>query len=285
MNYILRRRLLGAGSCRGIIAASITGLLYKNNYEALPEHANTVFRWGCTSNVKAETIVNNAKAIHLVSNKTEFRKLLEEHELCTQTWFSLDDLQQSVLNLGGDKVFPVIVRPGRHAQGRHLHVCNTVEEVRIACAKCPNYYINKLVKKVSEFRVMVVQGRVAWVAKKTPGNPDDVAWNVARGGRFDNVRFNDWPLKAVKTSIKSFNLSGLDFGGVDVMIDDAGEAYILEINSAPSHTSEYRMSCTAKCFDYIIKHGKKAIPLVGVKGGYLKFIHPAIDAKAKMLEV
>jgi glutathione synthase/RimK-type ligase-like ATP-grasp enzyme len=130
--------------------------------------------------------------------------------------------------------------------------------------------------------VFVGSGRAVWVAQKTPGNPEDVAWNVAQGGRFDNVRFNDWPLKVVKTAIEAFNYTDLDFGGVDVIVDN-NNAYVLEINSAPSQTSPYRQECVAKYFDYVVKNGKNRIELIKEKGGYLKFIHPAIDNKAKMV--
>ena len=123
---------------------------------------------------------------------------------------------------------------------------------------------------------MFAQGRVVWVAKKTPGNPQDVAWNVARGGRFDNVRWDDWPLKAVRISREAFLLSELHFGAVDVMVDRDGNAFVLEINSAPSQTSPYRQECTAKVFDHIVRQGKANIPVTEARGGYKKFIHPAL---------
>ena len=283
MAYILRRRRLGAGSCRGITAASQTGLIYANNYDPLPAGHELVIRWGCTSEVGVRDVLNTSKAIHLVSNKTEFRKLLEVGKLCSPSWFSLEDFARDCEYVDGDVMFPCIVRPETHAQGRNLHVCNNIAELKVALNKCRNPYINKLINKVVEYRIFVIQGRVGWVAQKTPGNPEDVAWNVARGGRFDNVRFDDWPLRSIKVAIEAMALSGLDFGGVDVMEDANGKPYVLEINSAPSHTSEYRMSCTAKCFDHVIKFGKATIPLIKEKGKYLKFIHPAIDAKAKLL--
>jgi glutathione synthase/RimK-type ligase-like ATP-grasp enzyme len=133
---------------------------------------------------------------------------------------------------------------------------------------------------VAEYRVFVVSGRAVAVAKKTPGNPQDVAWNVARGGRFDNVDWGDWPLKAVKTSIEAFNLSALDFGGVDVMVDGDGNCYVLEINSAPSLTSPYRQECMAKGLHYALTRGKERIPLVAERGGWRKFAHPAISDQA-----
>jgi glutathione synthase/RimK-type ligase-like ATP-grasp enzyme len=146
-----------------------------------------------------------------------------------------------------------------------------------------NYYINEFIDKVAEYRVCVVQGRAVWVAVKTPGNPNDVAWNVNKGGRFDNVKWDDWPLKAVKKSIEAFNLSDLDFGGVDVMVDMEGECYILEINSAPSLTSPYRQECMAKTFDWIVNNGKARIPVSNERGGYTKFIHPAISENARLV--
>ena len=84
-------------------------------------------------------------------------------------------------------------------------------------------------------------------------------------------------------AIEAFNLSSLDFGGVDVMVDADGEVYVLEINSAPSLTSPYRQECFAKAFDYIILNNKERIPLIDGRGGYTKFIHPALEPKAKLV--
>ena len=76
-------------------------------------------------------------------------------------------------------------------------------------------------------------------------------------------------------------MSGLDFGGVDVMVDADGKAYVLEINSAPSLTSPYRQECMAKCFDYIVENGKG---MIGVKDDedWKDFVHPAVCDKARV---
>ena len=65
----------------------------------------------------------------------------------------------------------------------------------------------------------------------------------------------------------------------NVMVDEDGKAYVLEINSAPSQTSPYRQECVAKAFVYIQENGREIIPL-GSKGKYLRYIHPALDEKA-----
>ena len=69
-----------------------------------------------------------------------------------------------------------------------------------------------------------------------------------------------------------------------VAVEDGNfKCYILEINSAPSLTSPYRQECMAKGFDWIVEHGKDHIPLVEERGGYRKFIHPAVCDKAVLV--
>ena len=278
-NFLLRRRKLGKTSCDNISLKSVEGIkVFRNDNRNIP-NGDIVFRWGCTSNVEARNIVNTAAAIHTVSNKAGFRKVMQDQapegrKLCPKTWFDYRD--QGV-------TYPCIVRPAVHHQGRKLWKCDNFRELEAAIHQAGvGYYVSEFIPKVKEYRVFIVSGRVVCVANKTPGNPDDIAWNVARGGRFDNIRWDDWPLRAVRVAVEAFNLSELDFGGVDVMEAADGSCTVLEVNAACSLTSDYRQECFAKAFDYIIRHGKYKIPLVPERGGYLKFIHPAINPAAQI---
>ena len=281
---MLRRRKLGNGSCTGIKQFSNKiGAIVRND-KPFPADTTMVIRWGTTSNVPCRDVVNTAEAIHRVGDKAGFRGVLmndyaddpdQPYPLCPFTYFDEDDVPH------GGYDFPLVVRPATHSQGRNVHLVRTAAEMAVATQACgAGWYASPFIDKVSEYRVTFVQGRVCWVAKKTPGNPQDVAWNVARGGRFDNVLWSDWPLKAVKISREAFLLSGLDFGAVDVMLDADGRPYVIEINSAPSQTSPYRQECMSKCFDYLIEHGKAAIPVTEERGGWKKFIHPALSPDA-----
>jgi hypothetical protein len=303
---LLRRRKLGLGSCNGIKAFSETGIDWVRNDKlalrgnAPINNADFVFRWGCTSNLPFKaTIVNEAKAIHYVADKRQFRMDTAEKGIAPKSWGSHEDYCDWAFkdwdhmgpadddNLGTqDRVHKVIVRRSTHHQGRYLDVCTTHRDLEVTCNKYGegNYYISEYIPKVAEYRVFFVQGRVVWVARKTPANPDAVAWNVAKGGRFDNVRWDEWPLKTIRIAREAFLMSGLDFGGVDVMVDKDNNPYVLEINSAPSQTSPYRQECTAKAFDYIVRNqSKEAIPVTEERGGYRKFVHPAICPQAIMV--
>lgn len=282
---ILRRPKLGRSvkevrkKTRGITR------VYKNT-QRLPKDLSLVFRWGTTSNVDCPNVVNTAEAIHRVADKAGFRRVLMDAwrrddaaglPLCPITWFA-DEPDQPLREFG------FVVRPRTHSQGKHVYLVLNPQEYEAAKARCGlGWYASQYINKVSEYRVTFVQGRVIWVAKKTPGNPQDVAWNVARGGRFDNVAWGDWPLLSVRIAREAFLLTGLDFGAVDVMVDAEGRPYVLEVNSAPSQTSPYRQECMAKAFDYIIENGKAAIPVIEERGGYKKFIHPSLSPEAIMV--
>lgn len=273
--YILRRPRLGRTSTPAIARLSTTGITSRRNPRHIPSDCDLVIRWGCTSNVPTRNVINTAVAIHEVNDKVGFRRKLNEAGLCPKTWFDL-------YNIPSD--YPFVVRPANHSRGRHLYVCENSDQLRSAIRRCGDgWYASELINKTAEYRVFVAQGRCIAVANKIPGNPEDVGWNVALGGRFENVRWEEWPIKAIKYSIEAFNLSSLDFGGVDVMVDGDGNCYVLEINSAPSLTSPYRQECMTKALDWMVINGKERIPLVEERGGTYKFIHPCLTDSARLV--
>ena len=281
MATIIRRKGLGMSSCKGIAECSRTGIKWVRNDTAPLPDDDLYIRWGCTSNLPRgpkQRVLNTAGAIHRVADKLGFRRILQENGgLCPKTWFS--QYEPDLDPRGNHAAFPVILRTKTHHQGRGLWKVHNPKWLRNKCDElgAGHYYINELIDKVAEYRVFVVSGRAVCVAEKTPGNPEDVAWNVAKGGRFDNVRWGNWPTEAVRKSIDAFMLSGLDFGGVDVMVDGDGRSYILEINSAPSLTSPYRQQCMAKAFDYIVENGKEMIPMdENIDSGWRGVAHPAV---------
>jgi glutathione synthase/RimK-type ligase-like ATP-grasp enzyme len=293
MTVILRRRKLGLKIHEMAANMQNAEVIRHDRGVRDPQQDEHLFRWGCTANVpRGYKVVNKAAGIHLVNNKIAFRKLMdEEGGLCTQSFYS----RQAIEQYDGDLSGGLVVRPCVHSRARHLYHAKTPEELSYAIERChiaslsttqsrsnDTWYANKYINKSAEYRVFVVNGRAVWVAKKTPANPNDVAWNVAQGGRFDHVRWNDWPLKVVKTAIRAHTLTGLDFSGVDIMVDNEGTPYVLEINSAPSQTSPHRQEKTAKAFDWIVQNDVRdstCLPLSEQRGDWKKFGHPSLDER------
>ena len=181
----------------------------------------------------------------------------------------------------------MVLRPSKHAQGKNLWLVNDMQELLNVVHAHPRvfnngWYASEFIDKVAEYRVYVVQGRVATVARKTPADPGAVAWNVAQGGRFDVVPWGDWPMEAVRVALEAFKHSGLDFSGVDVMIDRDGKAYVIELNSAPSlpflsdGSMSYRQKCMGKTIRWMVEHGLDHMEADNFDN-WRGVIHPAIQ--------
>lgn len=274
MFYILRRRGLGLSSTKAIKELSQHDITVVRN-DALPtfKDNDVILRWGCTSIAPTPPLtitLNKSAVISIANNKSFFRNVLQENapEIVPKTWFNY---------LSASITYPCILRPGTHAQGKHLYYCKNYVDLTNAITKVNHYYISKYIPKVAEYRVCFIQGLVAWVANKIPKDPQAIAWNVAQGGKFENVSWKKWPIDVIETAYKAYKLSGLYLGGVDVMVDKDGRSYVLEINSAPSHTSPYRKQCTTKCIDYGITYKNFAhLPPDENFKKYGKWLHPAL---------
>lgn len=273
MAYLLRRPKLGRGSVRGILSFigdgwegylhtgkkhdMVNGGYKKADYN---QAQGPCFRWGCTADVpQGVKVFNKSAAIHKVSDKAKFRKLLADNGLAGPTFTNVH-----VWDAAQDDDTPVgkwVVRPRVHAQGKKIHLCTTWEQVYNAVKLYPGgYYIAQFFDKVKEYRVFVCQGCVVWVANKTPADASALAWNVAQGGTFDNVGWSSWNPDVVAAALKAMELSGLDYGGVDIMVDGEGKVCVLEINSAPSQTSPYRQECVAKAFKWMLGDIQSDVP-------------------------
>jgi glutathione synthase/RimK-type ligase-like ATP-grasp enzyme len=247
---ILRRRKLGMTSCKSIsqfgnhdydvIRSDKINRFNVNDY-------NLLIRWGCTSEFRSNIkTINKSKAIHIVNDKKRFRKICIENNISIpKTEFSENEEGIDLFN------YPFIMRPRRHAQGKKLYFVTNDSEFSLALRNIGyDFYISEYIRKDAEIRVYCIGGYVVCVANKETENKNAIAWNHAQGeSSFKNIRWDNWNLNACLLALKAMKVSGLYFGGVDIMIKDDA-IYLLEINSACSLTSEYRQKCFAKAFDF-----------------------------------
>lgn len=267
-SYFLRRNGWSLETIEGIISNMKTDAKVVHSKEALP-HGDYYIRWGCTANIPGEPkIINHAKAIHAVYDKSSFRKVLNANGLCPETWFS--DLFKNI-------TFPCVVRPKIHCQAENFHVCTNENEIFPAVMKCgEGFYISKFIKKASEYRVFVAQGRVVTVLRKWPKVTGQEVWNDIE----EYVGFTEWPMAVVKAAVEAHNLSELHWSAVDIIVDKEKKPYVLELNTAPEIQSPYRQKCMAKVFDWMVTQSTKDIPIINVYAHWKKYIHPAISSEA-----
>lgn len=281
---ILRRRGMGKGSTSAIhtMSEGRIGVVRSDDAVAMAalDSSLPLIRWGCTAQTRHQgPQLNTSASIHWCNDKRSSRLAMQDAGVSVPwTRAIINGTIQLEDSDGGDGegLLPLVARPCKHAQGRNLVVGTYSQWEREGEAPFREGYVAHLINKVAEYRVFVCRGRIAWVARKHPGNPDDVAWNVARGGRFENVRWNDWPMESIKQALSAARLSGTDFCGVDVMVDANNTAYVLEVNSAPSQTSEYRQRCTTKALLYTLENMDQTFEPPTRWRSYKDVIHPAL---------
>jgi hypothetical protein len=276
--FLLRRQDLGYDSVLGIVRHSQQGIVGFRN-DDLPADLgmyDLCIRWGCTSNVPQRKVLNTAEGIHRVFDKPAFRKTLFDHGLTLPVYTDVDDLV--------DYPYPLVVRPGRHQEGADFHIVNSDREFWRASVACgAGWYAAPFVQKQAEYRINCLQGRVLCVIEKSARDANDLTFGR---GLVTIHYWSDWPIEACEKALRAMELSGLDFGGVDVIVGPDGVAHVLEINSGPWLEGKYQQQVFAKGFDYILHtENKEPLPLAEGPNSWKRFIHPALSDKALMVAV
>ena len=249
MTTIIRRRGLGYPSCQ-LLAKELDGTFRTMEKGQVVPYDDLYFRWGSTHSVanKEAKVINCSRAIHRASDKRGFRLACSEIDISPSTWTHPAAVPQEAVEEG------LVTRRSRHAGGKDVLVSYTYEDVIHNWESIQgDGYISKRIDKPHEYRVHIVQGRVVGVSEKHPHDKSAVAWNFHGedgNGVFTNFKWSEWPMGVVRVALAAHKLSRLHFGAVDVMADEAGNAYVLEINSAPS-LSPYRASCYGRAFRHI----------------------------------
>lgn len=241
-----------------------------------PNNYNLLIRWGSRApapfDEETQTF-NRINNLAIAQNKLRFRQ--QVGNLAPPTYHTIQAWQLDGM------VLPVVVRPWHHTQGQHFHLCNTLDEVRNAAFRLAGgqrqFYITQYIKKAREYRVFVWEDKAVWVAEKTPNDREAPIWSHQINTVLTNVRWSAWPLQSVLKAVEATHRCGLDFGAVDVIEDQEGNAYVLEANTAPGVESFYRSRCMQQVLQHTLENGISRPYFRPTPGNtWRHYIHPAI---------
>jgi len=173
--------------------------------------------------------INGPSAVSVVGNKLSFFQL--NHTARLPAFGTTRDWALNEIRNGG----VVVCRTSLTGHsGRGI----IIAEVEHQLVDAPLY--TRYVKKQSEYRIHIVRGEVVDVQRKIR-DPDrePTNWRVrSHQNGFIYVRDGfELPSDCRVQALLAFEVSGLDFGAVDVVWNEHEErAYVLEINTAPGLT-------------------------------------------------
>jgi len=196
----------------------------------------TIVRWDSVHPLGAHKTINTAEAVTLSRNKHDSRfKLLD---LCPTTWDDASYLE-----------YPCLIRPKKHFAAHKFFVVKTKLEAKRAIKRCGRgWYASPLIDKKLEYRVFVLNGKAFKMVRRFHTDPNQVAWNIANGGTSVRIMKESWPANVATIAVEAGKLLGLDWYAADVIVDQAGKPYVLELNTAPGLARDLTITNLAKLF-------------------------------------
>ncbi len=172
--------------------------------------------------------LNNPLNVRFNANKYLSLKLLKNSGFPTVEVLSSDKILQSYR----ERPRVIIARPTHHRGGTDLMTCLCENDIRLAIQQGYTLFKDYIPNK-NEYRLHVFNGQIIIISKKPKVN--GVAQNHVDGCAFRTLHVTELnPLKyaqMVKLS-ESVKALGLNFGAVDVIEDERGKLWVLEVNTA-----------------------------------------------------
>lgn len=188
-----------------------------------------LIRWGAQQRlVRAPRVVlNRADAIANAADKLQSLKMLEYEDIPVPPFSEELDLIEA----------PFLGRNRHHSRGTDIVLYMQHADTELFGEK--DFY-TQYVPTLHEYRVHVVRDKVIRVSQKLYDHTHDPI-----GARHSWIRNheNGWVFRSPthplshywqNTAIEAVHALGLDFGAVDLIVDEEGRALVLEVNTAPA---------------------------------------------------
>lgn len=104
------------------------------------------------------------------------------------------------------------------------------------------FLFQKFYKSDEEYRVLVLKDGIGAYERKIRTDPNEFRSNVAVGAREEFIDINKIPDDIKDISIRGAAALGIQVAGADVMVDDKGNKWLLEVNRGPGLTYDPKVS-------------------------------------------
>lgn len=256
---------------RGLyLNTDLFNVIKTTDYDPSHAYGETLLCWGCTIPSGENFVLNGDPSYSILRNKKTFRQVISSHVRIPWTTTNLVDASDFLDKYPNE---PLIGRPSYHHGGENLYVIRNKEELKSADTAGATYY-SQYLPKDREVRIFVAFGRVWAVSEKNVVDKAAVAWNFAQGGRFDILRWGEWPTKACYYAILASRLTGSVVASYDFMRYQ-NKWYCLEGNTSTRLTGLYKQRALKQILIYHEKN-PECLDLPPDKRDYSLYLHPAL---------
>lgn len=130
--------------------------------------------------------------------------------------------------------FPIILKDNFGRKGRYNYLVNDIDGLKdkLEDNKHISFVIQQYIKSDRDYRVLVFNNKIRLMIERK-SNSKSHTNNTSQGGVATIVNSGIIPDYVEKDILRQVNAEGLQVAGVDIIFDQEGNYYILEINRAP----------------------------------------------------
>ncbi len=185
-------------------------------------NGDTIINWGVPKKVLNKVMyLNPIDSVRLASNKLDTLNTLYANNISVPQFVT--DFQSLV---------PGCLYMARTTLYGHSGMGIAIGEAEGLPRDAPLY--TKAIDKVAEYRVIVVNGKAVDIKskkKRRDSEQDEHIWNHSNGYVFAR-NVGTFPCNLKQLGIDSVEALGLRYGAVDIIEDEGGVLYTLEVNTA-----------------------------------------------------
>lgn len=227
------------------------------------EHSDLIIVRGIFKNTKQiATLLEKLKKTHKVfdnnfsfhkysiNKSKDIQKLMSADIKMPKTWFF--DTWDSVLNHEKSFTYPLVAKAVRTGKGMNIYKLENGDELRkfvdekLQIASAQSYLFQEYIKYTHDLRVLVI-GDKFFTMKRIPPAGDFRA-NFSIGGSVEPFKIDE---DIKKLATKACEAVGLEIAGVDILITESGEKFILEVNHTPGFLGMEKALSINIAFEYL----------------------------------
>lgn len=192
------------------------------------EPVHHLIRWGSFKPLPKKTtgkVLNSKDSVQLASDKAKSLKAMKAVDV---------NIPPTYTAAGSIEHFPVLGRQDKHSHGTDIVLCLRQSDVQVSLDLGCTHWTG-FIPVTREFRIHVFDGYPIKISEKMLTDTSKfVAWcrNFETGWTFHTPK-NPVPKGVKLEAISAVEALGLTFGAVDIVTNEHGDPYVLEVNTAP----------------------------------------------------
>lgn len=129
----------------------------------------------------------------------------------------------------GQLEYPVVAKATDSSKGKDVFLCHSEQELVKLFSRYSLLLIQKFINNNSYYRLFIINGQVVETVKRTK-DPQKFGQTIPSGSKAEQYTLD---LDSQRQAIKAAQALEYDIAEIDLIKDESGKTYIIEVNRAP----------------------------------------------------